>query len=89
MTDPVDPKGLIAEAYRIEGIGAPECRSIFLDWALSLPAGSRSARGAGDSAWTSRHAEPAHPMTETLRAGLRPAPSARRRGGAAARRRPD
>ena len=34
-----DPKGLIREAYRIEGITLGECRSIFLDWALSLPDG--------------------------------------------------
>ena len=33
----LDPKGLIREAYRIEGITAAQCRSIFLDWALSLP----------------------------------------------------
>jgi hypothetical protein len=37
--DPADPKGLIRESYRIEGITADECRSILLDWALSLPAG--------------------------------------------------
>ena len=36
--DPNDHKGLIREAYRIDGITLPECRSIFLDWALSLPA---------------------------------------------------
>jgi hypothetical protein len=35
-----DPKGLIRESYRIEGITAGECRSIFVDWALSLPTGS-------------------------------------------------
>ena len=34
--DELDPKNLIREAYRIEGISEPECRSIFLDWALSL-----------------------------------------------------
>ncbi len=41
MTDDAlfDPKGLIRESFAIEGIGAPECRSIFLDWALGLPAG--------------------------------------------------
>ena len=33
---PDDPKGLIADAYRIDGIDKAECRSIFLDWALSL-----------------------------------------------------
>ena len=32
-----DPKALIQEAYRIENIARSECRSIFLDWALSLP----------------------------------------------------
>ena len=41
--DTLDPKGLIAEAYRIEGIGEGECRSIFLDWALSLPEGQEVA----------------------------------------------
>mgnify|MGYP000087492773 CR=1 FL=1 len=33
--DALDPKGLIEESYKIDGIVAPECRSIFLDWALS------------------------------------------------------
>ena len=35
--DIYDPKALIREAYRIENITRSECRSIFLDWALSLP----------------------------------------------------
>ena len=38
MKNEDDPKGLIREAYRIDGITLAECRSIFLDWALSLPA---------------------------------------------------
>lgn len=86
MSDPLDPKGLISEAYRIEGIGAPECRSIFLDWALSLPAGTDEP--AAVATLLARHgdAEPAHPMTETLRAALAPGPKATRRGGAAGRR---
>ena len=33
----IDPKNLIAESYQIEGITSSECRSIFLDWALSTP----------------------------------------------------
>ena len=33
--DALDRKGLIEEAYKIDGITAAECRSIFLDWALS------------------------------------------------------
>ncbi|MGB1096749.1 MAG: hypothetical protein ACPG09_09845, partial [Paracoccaceae bacterium] len=35
--DENDPKGLISEAYNIDGITAGECRSIFLDWALGVP----------------------------------------------------
>ena len=34
-----DPKGLVRESYRIEGITPGECRSIFMDWALSIPVG--------------------------------------------------
>ena len=30
----IDPRGLIRESFRIEGIRIEECRSIFLDWAL-------------------------------------------------------
>ena len=33
----IDPKNLIAESYQIDGITSSECRSIFLDWALSIP----------------------------------------------------
>ena len=36
--DMADPKGLIREAFRIDGITASECRSIFVDWALSVQA---------------------------------------------------
>jgi len=43
--DADDPKGLIRESYRIEGIGMAECRSIFLDWALSLPDGADAGAG--------------------------------------------
>ncbi|MDB6176597.1 hypothetical protein PAF17_03655 [Paracoccus sp. Z330] len=32
-----DPKNLIRESFAIDGISAAQCRSIFLDWALSLP----------------------------------------------------
>ena len=33
----IDPKNLIADSYKIDGITLSECRSIFLDWALSIP----------------------------------------------------
>ena len=35
--DDIDKSGLIREAYRIDGITPPECRSIFVDWAIKLP----------------------------------------------------
>lgn len=33
---PMDPRDLIHEAYRIEGIGDEDCRSIFFDWAMGM-----------------------------------------------------
>lgn len=86
MRDDLDPKGLIRESYRIDGIVAPECRSIFLDWALSVPLGT-DTRGLVQSL-LERHAdEPAeHPMTLTLRAALNTPDPSRRRGGAMGRR---
>ncbi|MBS0124436.1 hypothetical protein [Thetidibacter halocola] len=79
--DAIDPKGLIFEAYRIEGIGEGECRSIFLDWALSAPAGGDMQALIG--ALLARHGgdAPDHPMTAVLRAGLDEAAAPRRRGG--------
>ncbi len=84
--DKADPRGLILEAYRMEGLGPGECRSIFLDWALGLPAGSDPH--ALIPALLARHAAaaPDHPMTRVLRAGLEVAAPAGRRGGWAARR---
>lgn len=76
-----DLKGLIREAYRIDGIGPGECRSIFLDWALALPEGE-AVRPALE-ALIARHApdHPDHPMTAVLREGLEQAAHPRRRGG--------
>lgn len=78
--DTMDPKGLIFEAFRIEGITAAQCRSIFLDWALSLPLEQDTGRAIG--ALLQRHnAEADHPMTEVLREGLTSMTAPRRRGG--------
>lgn len=83
--DPADPKGLVREAYAIPGITPAECRSVFLDWALSLPPGSDPA--APLAVLIARHAaaEPGHPMTAVLSEGLGQAAAPRRRGGRAAR----
>lgn len=77
---PDDPKGLIFEAYRIEGITKPECRTIFLDWALSLG----SDREVGTALRTLLEVygtDPAHPMSEVLSEGLHSIATPRRRGG--------
>ncbi|ATF18046.1 hypothetical protein [Phaeobacter gallaeciensis] len=77
----IDPKGLIRESFCIDGIQNGECRSIFLDWALSLPDGvdSRQAMSALLTEVAADH--PDHPMTAVLREGLENAAKPRRRGG--------
>ena len=80
--DAMDPKGLIYEAYRIERITAAECRSIFLDWALSLPLETDTA--ATIAALIAQYANSAssdHPMTGVLTEGLSAKDAPRRRGG--------
>ena len=89
MTDAAetyDPRNLIREAYRIEGITLADCRSIFLDWALGLAADQDGATGAG--ALLAHYAgQPAdHPMSVVLREAVEGRAKARRRGGAAGRR---
>ncbi|ASP22109.1 hypothetical protein ANTHELSMS3_03482 [Antarctobacter heliothermus] len=86
--DAIDPKGLMADAYAIEGITAEECRSIFLDWALSLPEDVDMQALIG--ATLARHGTAEnHPMTQVLRDGLATAGKSRRRGGWKSRPRPD
>ncbi len=80
-----DPKGLIREAYAIEGITPAECRSIFVDWALSLPAGAEAAPQAAVLLASYGRTVPDHPMTAVLREGCAPLPLPRRKGGRAGR----
>jgi hypothetical protein len=76
-----DPKGLIREAFRIDGITVEECRSIYLDWALSLPDHFES-KAASATLLTVYEAEnPDHPMTGILREGATAQARPRRRGG--------
>ncbi len=79
--DPLDPKGLVREAYNMEGITAAECRSIFLDWALSLPETLDQPRALVTLHERYREERPDHPMTEVLRQGLSSSGTPRRRGG--------
>lgn len=80
-----DPKGLVRESYAIEGITAPECRSIFLDWALSLKPGTDPAEAARVLLAHYALGRPDHPMSKVLEAGLAPPATPGRRGGRAAR----
>ncbi|MEM7470162.1 MAG: hypothetical protein AAF340_02345 [Pseudomonadota bacterium] len=84
-----DPKGLIHEAYEIDGITAGECRSIFLDWALNVPIGEDQT--ALIKALLAHYGGAVgHPMTAVLTEGLVTGPKPARRGGRAARmNRPD
>lgn len=85
--DENDPRGLIREAYRMEGLSAGDCRAIFLDWALGLPAEPPPETRIAALLGHYEAAHPDHPMTTVLRAGLEPPPTGgRRRGGWAARR---
>jgi len=84
MTDgPIfDPKGLMREAFLIEGIKAPECRSIFLDWALGVPSDRDMQKEVGRLLiHYASLAQTDHPMLETLRAAQVAPPVPRRRGG--------
>ncbi|WP_341213593.1 hypothetical protein [uncultured Limimaricola sp.] len=85
MSDEIDPKGLVREAYRIEGISLGECRSIFLDWALSLPEGAQSAPAIRRLLERHATAPEGHPMTQVLTQGLEAGGAPQRRGGRAGR----
>ncbi len=75
-----DPKGLIRESYRIDGISDAECRSILIDWALSLPDGTDQRGALGDLMTSYGESAPDHPMTALLREGLSAAARGRRKG---------
>ena len=84
-TAPTDPKGLIRESYRIAGISPGECRSIFMDWALSVPMDSDHPELIRALLATYAPDAPDHPMTLVLHEGLTTPARARRRGGRAGR----
>ena len=76
-----DPKGLVRESYLIEGITDGECRSIFLDWALSLVQGQDEPAALNRLIAEYTAANPGHPMNDVLAQGLAPPAIPRRRGG--------
>lgn len=84
----MDPRGLFDDSFRIKGVTERECRSIFLDWAIGVPA-EQDARS-----WVKlihayyRTRFPLHPMTKILAEGLGKATNARGRGRRTAKPRP-
>lgn len=80
-----DPKGLVRESYRIDGITAGECRSVFMDWALSLPVDAPFPEALRRVIAEYGPALPDHPMTLVLHEGLATPEAPRRKGGRAAR----
>lgn len=83
--DPNDPKGLIYESFRIDGILPSECRTIFLDWALSMPVGADTSKAVNALLDNYIDQPPDHPMKATLKDALKAPGPAKRRGGRAAR----
>lgn len=79
---PSDPRGLIYEAYRIDGIVPAECRSIFMDWALGVPDDEDTLNHVQILLTHYGPSNTDHPMTEVLREGVsRKAIPRRRRKG--------
>lgn len=87
MSETVDPRGLIKEAFKMEGLGPAECRTIFLDWALSRPEGDERAQ---IETLLATYGVEGHAMMEVLGEGLtRIAAPPKRRGGSRGRRADD
>ena len=76
-----DPKGLIHESFQMKEITTSECRSIFLDWALSLPSTLDTGRALRALIDRYAKASPDHPMSAVLLQGLPTITTPKRRGG--------
>ena len=63
---PADPRGLILEAYNIEGVSEKDCRTIFFDWVLGAPAESDMASLMSELAEYYAEMNPEHPMSALL-----------------------
>jgi hypothetical protein len=76
-----DPKGLVRESYAIDGITLGECRSIFIDWALSVPVGVDTAEALRSVLAHYMPGNENHPMTSVLTEALVAPAAPRRKGG--------
>ena len=82
-----DPRGLLYEAYQINGITLADCKTIFLDWALGLDYNIDQLKAVTSALEEYEEDNPKHPMTKELRDGIVPEGTPRKRlGGRNARR---
>jgi len=77
----VDPRGLIFESFRIDGITEQECRSIFFDWALGLDSGENLQDSVRRLHQVYAAEKQGHPMVPILEEGLNKAATPTRRRG--------
>lgn len=82
----LDPKGVIRESFRIEGLSASEARSIFLGWVLDLPDGVDVPSSALTMLDRYSGEPQGHPMVAVLIEATQPVAKRNRRGGWRARR---
>jgi hypothetical protein len=66
----IDERGMIHEAYLIEGITEQDCRTIFLDWAMFAPENTPVAEQLERFLQVYGAENPDHPMTRVIRQGL-------------------
>ncbi len=76
---PGDPRGLIRESFRIDGITPADCRSVFLDWLLGLPDNADAKEEIRRLLELYASEADSHPMKRVLRDGLADPKPARRR----------
>ena len=81
----MDSRELFEDSYKIEGITEGECRSIFLDWAIGIPAGQEHKPWLELIHGHYQPKFPEHPMTKVLSESLGQAKHTGRRGGRSGR----
>ena len=82
-----DPRGLLYEAYQIDGSTLADSKTIFLDRALGLDYNIDQIKAVTSALEEYEKDNPKHPMTTVLRDGIVPEGTPRKRlGGRNARR---
>ena len=79
-TAALDPRALILDAYRIDGIVEADCRSIYFDWAMGSSVDRDMVADTKALLAFYEASAPDHPMTKVLREGRSAMPHGRRGG---------